>query len=60
MLWNGFKFTCMIIANVYLTFEKELHLLMYLKTLEYADIQCNQTHVSRDALSKTILITLDF
>ena len=49
----------MIIANVCPTFEKQLHLLMYLKTLEYADIQCNQIYVPRDALSKTTLITQD-
>ena len=53
-----FKFT--IISNVYLILEKQLHLLMYLETLEYADIQCNQTHVPRDALSKKTLTTQDF
>ena len=53
-----FKFT--IISNVCLIIEKQLHLLMYLETLEYADIQCNQTHVPRDALSKTTLMTQDF
>ena len=60
MLWDVFKFTCMIIAHVYLTLEKQLHLLMYLKILEYADIQYNQIHIPRDALSKIILIKLDF
>ena len=48
------------IENVYLTFEKQFHLLMCLNILEYADIQCNQTHVPRDKLSKIILIKLDF
>ena len=60
MLWNVVKFTILIIANVYLSYEKQLHLLMYLNVLEYVDIQYNQIHVPRDELSKIISITLDF
>lgn len=60
MLLNVFKFTVLIIANVYLSYEKQLHLLIYLNVLEYANIQCNQIHVPRDELSKITLITLDF
>jgi len=47
-----FKIYYLIITNVYLTFEKQLHLLMYLNILEYADIQCSQIHFPRDELSK--------
>ena len=59
-LWNAIKFTVLIIVDVYLSFEKQLHLLMYLNIMEYADTQCSQIHIPRDELSKIILIILDF